>query len=107
MAAGRWHPDANAQHGAGRVHDGLARKEDARVVLTISGVSGNAATRLESFVTTNGAFALRSAARGQRSVPASGEGTGPEEARGTPAPTPADRPRPSYPGAGLPPGLPD
>ena len=27
------------------------------VVLTISGVSGNAATRLESFVTRNGAFA--------------------------------------------------
>ena len=27
------------------------------VVLTISGVSGNAATRLESFVTKNGAFA--------------------------------------------------
>ena len=28
------------------------------VVLTISGVSGNAATRLESFVTKNGAFAF-------------------------------------------------
>jgi ABC-type transport system substrate-binding protein len=27
------------------------------VVLTISGISGNAATRLESFVTKNGAFA--------------------------------------------------
>src|SRR5262245_11331368 len=30
------------------------------VVLTISGVSGNAATRLESFVTANGAFAFGS-----------------------------------------------
>jgi len=30
------------------------------VVLTISGVSGNAATRLESFVTKNGAFAFGS-----------------------------------------------
>jgi len=29
-------------------------------VLTISGVSGNAATRLESFVTANGAFAFGS-----------------------------------------------
>ena len=42
------------------------------VVLTISGVSGNAATRLESFVTKNGAFAYGALPGGGRPLPPPG-----------------------------------
>src|SRR6185369_9024734 len=48
---------------------------------------------------------LRLAARGGRSLPASGQGAGPKEARGAPVPDPAHSPGTGDAGARVPPGL--
>ena len=77
------------------------------VVLTISGVSGNAATRLESFVTSQRRVRLRLVAGGERSLRAPDQGAGPEEARGHGAPDPAHPARASDAGPRLSPGFPN
>ena len=52
-----WHPHPDAHHGAGRLHDGLAREKAQGPVDGRAGASGNAATRIEAFVVSTGTYA--------------------------------------------------
>ena len=75
------------------------------VVLTISGVSGNAATRLESFVTKNGAFAYGALPEVDDLFRRQARELDRKTARGTAAPAPEHPARAGRPGADLSPRL--
>ena len=61
------------------------------VCLCITGVHGNAATRMSQYVPSDGSLRVRRLARRGRALQAAGEGDRPQEARAAPAPDPDAR----------------
>ena len=95
LSAGHRDPHARADDGARHVpRPRGARRSCTGLLIGATGAAGNAAARLEPFVTKGGIYAYGVAARGRRPVPAPGEGAGPQAARGAAPPDPEDRRRP-------------
>ena len=68
-------------------------KKLKNVIVGITGAGGNAATRLDAYVSKNGVYTSGVIARGRGSLPAPGARDGREEARGARPPDPGHPPR--------------